>query len=155
MPFRMNKKLILAFTVIAAALITLTAYKTKEQQQQEIAQAIAMKLDEYRAMKQEECTARINMEARRRFDEYVASLPAVKPGAKPGKTMKPKNPAPKPPAVTPMPQTPPQDPQKQRGGAVQEGNVEQQKQRGGAVQEGNAEQQKKRGGAIKVEGGNN
>lgn len=153
----MNKKLILAFTVIAAALITLTAYKTKEQQQQEIAQAIAMKLDEYRAMKQEECTARINMEARRRFDEYVASLPpakAGKPGAKPGAT-KPKSPTPKPPAVTPMPQTPPQDPQKQRGGAVQEGNVEQQKQRGGAVQEGDAEQQKKRGGAIKVEGGNN
>ncbi|MCS7037163.1 MAG: hypothetical protein RMJ33_14125 [Saprospiraceae bacterium] len=153
----MNKKLILALTVIAAALVTLTAYKTKEQQQQEIAQAIAMKLDEYRIMKQEECTARVNTEARRRFDEYVASLPPAKPskpGAKPSVT-RPKAPAPKAPAVTPMPQTPPQDPQKQRGGAVQEGNVEQQKQRGGAVQEGNAEQQKKRGGAIKVEGGNN
>ncbi len=149
----MNKKLILAGAILLAALVGLTAYKTKEQQQQEIANAIAMKLDEYRMLKQEECTARINAEARRRFDEYVASLPPATSG-KPGKVVKPKQSKPTTPAVTPMPQTPPQDPQKQRGGAVQEGNVEQQKQRGGAVPQGDVEQQKKRGGAIKVEGGN-
>ncbi len=150
----MNKKRILAFTVVAAALITLTAYKTKEQQQQEIAQAIAMKLDEYRMMKQEECTARVNTEARNRFEAYLASLPPAKattPGAAKAKKTTPKTN----PSVTPMPQTPPQDPQKQRGGAVQEGNAEQQKQRGGAVPQGDAEQQKRRGGAVKVEGGNN
>ncbi len=134
----MNKQLLLTGAVVVAALIASTAYKTKEQQQQEIAQAIAMKLDEYRMLKQEECTARINAEARRRFEEYVASLPPAK-GAKPGtRPSKPKG-TPKP-SVTPMPQTPPQDPQKERGGAVREGDVE---------------QQKKRGGAIKVEGGNN
>ncbi len=150
----MNRKWVIASTLLVAAFIALTAYKTKEQQQQEIASAIAAKLDEYRMLKQEECTARINTEARRRFDEYVASLPPV--SSKPGARVKPKKTAPKSsPSVTPMPQTPPQDPQKQRGGAVQEGNVEQQKQRGGAVQQGDVEQQKKRGGAIKVEGGNN
>ncbi len=148
----MNKQLILIAAVALAGGIMLTAYKTKEQQQQEIANAIAMKLDEYRMLKQEECTARVNAEARRRFDEYVASLPPAKP-SKPGSAAIKKRP--QSPSKTPMPQTPPQDPQKQRGGAVQEGNVEQQKQRGGAVQENNVEQQKKRGGAIKVEGGNN
>jgi hypothetical protein len=149
----MNKQLLLTGAVVVAALIASTAYKTKEQQQQEIAQAIAMKLDEYRMLKQEECTARINAEARRRFEEYVASLPPAK-GAKPGtRPSKPKGTLK--PSVTPMPQTPPQDPQKERGGAVREGDVEQQKKRGGAVQEGDVEQQKKRGGAIKVEGGNN
>lgn len=153
----MNKKLMLAGAVLVAGLATLTAFKTKEEQQQEIATAITAKLDELRMQLQEQCAQRVNDEARRRYDEYVASLPPAKPG-KPGtKPATPKKAAPAPtaPAKTPMPQTVPTDPQKQRGGAVQEGNVEEQKKREGAAPPGDVESQKKRGGASKVEGGGN
>jgi len=146
----MNKKLILAGAVLVAGLVTLTAYKTKEEQQQEIAAAITAKLDEFRMQKQDECTMRVNDEAQRRYDEYVASLPPVR-GAKPGATTKKSTTVPK--TVTPLPQTVPTDPQKQRGGAVQEGNVEEQKKREGAAPPGDVESQKKRGGASKQEGG--
>ena len=148
----MNKKLILAGVVLVAGLVTLTAYKTKEQQQQEIAAAITAKLDEFRMQKQDECTMRVNDEAQRRYDEYGASLPPAKAGT-PGATTKKSTTAPK--TVTPLPQTVPADPQKQRGGAAQEGNVEEQKKREGAAPPGDVESQKKRGGASKQEGGGN
>lgn len=76
----MNKKFMITGLVLMAGLITLAAFKTKEEQQQEIAAAIATQLDEFRAQKQEECTMRVNEEAQRRYQEYVASLPAPKPG---------------------------------------------------------------------------
>ena len=154
----MNKKLILAGMVIIAGFVTLTAFdgKTLEQQKQEIAVAITTQLDEFRAEMQEECTLRVNEEGQRRYDEYLATLPA-KPAASPGKST-PRKPASKTTTKNPLPQTVPTDPQKTRGGAVQEGNVEEQKKRGGAVPSGGdpvqkAEEQKKRGGAVKQGGG--
>jgi len=149
----MNKKFILAGLVVAAGFVTLTAFggKTLEQQKQEIASAITARLDEFRTQKEEECTTKVNEEAQRRYQEFLASVPASEP-AKPAKGAKKK--------VTtksPLPQTAPVDPQKQRGGAVQQGNVEEQKKRGGAIQQGDApqqaQQQKQRPGAAK-QGGN-
>jgi hypothetical protein len=108
----MNKKILLAGFVVAAGFITLTAFggQTLEQQKQEIAAAITAQLDEFRGQKQQECTDRINAEAQRRYDEYVAALPPVK-ATKPGGTKKAA--AKKPSAVTPMPQTPPAQSPKQ------------------------------------------
>ncbi len=153
----MNKKIILGALVVLGGFITLTAFggKTLEQQKQEIAAEITAQLDEFRAQKQEECTMRINEEAQRRYNEYVASLPTTT--AKPGSGVKTK-PRTKPTVKDPLPQTTPTDPQKTRSGAVQEGNVEEQKKRGGAIEQTadpvkKAEEQKKRGGAVKKEGG--
>lgn len=145
----MNKKLILAGLVVVAGFVTLTAFggKTLEQQKQEITAAIAAQLEEFRLQKQDECTMRVNEEAQRRYQEYLATVqqPAAKPGVKSTKK--------KSTAKTPLPQTVPTDPQKTRSGAVQEGNVEEQKKRSGAVPQGDATEQKKRPGAVK-EGGN-
>ena len=145
----MNKKLILAGLVVIAGFITLTAFggKTLEQQKQEIATAITAQLEEFRIQKQEECTTRVNEEAQRRYQEYLASVPAepAKPGVKSSKK--------KTTTKAPLPQAVPTDPQKTRSGAVQEGNVEEQKKRSGAVPQGDATEQKKRPGAVK-EGGN-
>ncbi len=103
----MNKKLILAGMVITAGFVTLTAFggKTLEQQKQEIAAAITVQLDDFRAQKQEECTIRVNEEAQRRYDEYLATVPATTPGTKPKTT-----PRKKPASTTkkdPLPQTAP------------------------------------------------
>ena len=152
----MNKKIILGALIVLGGFITLTAFggKTLEQQKQEIAAEITAQLDEFRAQKQEECTMRINEEALRLYNEYVANLPAT---TKSGTGVKTK-PRTKTAVKDPLPQTTPTDPQKTRGGAVQEGNVEEQKKRGGAIEQTadpvkSAEEQKKRGGAVKKEGG--
>ncbi|MBK9336045.1 MAG: hypothetical protein IPM98_05470 [Lewinellaceae bacterium] len=148
----MNKKFLLSGFVVTAGFLALTAFggQTLEQQKQEIAAAITTQLDEFRAQKQQECTDRVNAEAQRRYDEYVASLPPVK-ATKPGsKSAAKKSPAT---AKAPLPQAVPTDPQKQRGGAVQEGKVEEQKKREGAMPPGDVESQKKRGGASKEGGG--
>ncbi len=145
--------------ILAAGFVTLTAFggKTLEQQKQEIAAAITAQLDEYRAQKQEECTTRVNEEAQRRYDEFLAAQPATPAVApKPGVKKRSNTSTTK---KDPMPQTAPQDPQKTRGGAVQEGNVEQQKTRSGAAPVTSdpvkaAEDQKKRPGASKQGGGN-
>ncbi|TNE61793.1 MAG: hypothetical protein EP344_05690 [Bacteroidetes bacterium] len=155
----MNKKLILAGLVVCAGFTLLTAFgsgKTLEQQKQEIAAAITAQLDEFRAQKQEECTLRVNEEAQRRFDEYLAE----QANAKPASSRSTRRTTTKPAATKdPLPQTAPTDPQKTRSGAAQEGNVEEQKTRSGAIPvtsdtKQSAEQQKKRGGATKKEGGN-
>lgn len=129
----MNTKFILAgaATLMVAGFLTLTAFgsgKTLEQQKQEIAAAVTARLDELRAQKEEECTAKVNEEAQRRYQEFLAAQPAepaaaAKPGKK-GKTTTPR--------VSPLPQTTPSDPQKTRSGAAQPGNVEEQKKRSGA-----------------------
>ncbi|MEY3195234.1 MAG: hypothetical protein RIQ78_1331 [Bacteroidota bacterium] len=126
--------------------------KTLVQQKEEISQAVTTKLEGFRAEKETACTEMVKAEATTRYQTFVAEE-AAKPVVA-GK----KKPVGKGPKVTPKPQPAPPvkttvDPQKSRGGAVQQGNVEQQKERGGAVQQGNIEQQKKRGGAVKQGGG--
>ena len=84
----MNKKLlILGAFVLVAGFFVFSAFggKTREQQMAEIEQMVTMKLDELRAQKEEECTAKINDEAQRRFDEILAQreAEAAKPGTKP------------------------------------------------------------------------
>ena len=149
----MNKKFIFAGAILltVAGFFTLTAFggKTLEQQKQEIAAAVTARLEELRAQKEEECTAKVTEDGQRRYQEFLAAqpvLPAAKPGKK-GKTSTPK--------VAPLPQTVPGDPQKQRPGASQPGNVEDQKKRSGATPPASGEnakpvdvqQQKKRPGA--------
>ncbi|MDX1910629.1 MAG: hypothetical protein SFV22_04040 [Saprospiraceae bacterium] len=151
----MNKKMLLVGAVAVAGFFSLTAFdgKTLAQQKEEIAAAVTAKLDELRAEKTAECDARINTEATARFETWKAEE-AAKPAPAPAKG-KSKGSS-KGPKVDPLPTgtKTTTDPQKTRGGAVQQGNVEQQKERGGAVQQGNVEQQKKRGGAVKQGGGN-
>ena len=153
----MNKKFIYAgaFSLAVAGFFTLTAFggKTLEQQKQEIAAAVTARLEELRAQKEEECTAKVTEEGQRRYQEFLASQPAepVKSAAKPGKKGKTGTPK-----VSPLPQTVPSDPQKQRPGASQPGNVEEQKKRSGATPPTSGEnakpvdvqQQKKRPGAA-------
>ncbi|MBL7798405.1 MAG: hypothetical protein JNJ90_18055 [Saprospiraceae bacterium] len=106
----MNKKFLFVGIAAGAAFAIFSAFggQTLEQQKQEIAAAITVQLDEFRAQKQQECTDRVNAEAQVRYDAYVASLPpakAEKPGAP--KKSTPKKAATTP-SKTPMPQTPPQ-----------------------------------------------
>lgn len=146
-----------AIVLAAAGYITITAFgsgKTLEQQNQEIAAAVTARLDELRAQKEEECTARVNEDAQRRYQEFLASQPAepVKSGTRSTRrsTTTPK--------VTPLPQKAPTDPQKQRPGAAQPADAESQKQRPGATSSPatsgetakpvDAQQQKKRPGAA-------
>lgn len=155
----MNKKLLLAGMVITAGFVTLTAFggKTLEQQKQEIATAIAAQLDDFRAQKQEECTLRVNEEAQRRYDEYLASQPATPVTAGKSVGVKKKTNTVK---KDPLPQTAPKkDPVTERSGAVQRGTEDVEK-RGGAIQrnadpEKKAEDVEKRGGAAKRGGGGN
>lgn len=152
----MNKKILLLGSVAVAAYFTLTGFGPKQDAQKaEIAQMVTTKLNDLRAQKDQECTDRVTAEAKTRYDAFVAATPAPAPTAAPKKMVKKGSKGPK---VDPLPQPskPATDPQKTRGGAVQEGNAEQQKTRGGAVQESAPQtpaQQKKRGGAAKVEGG--
>lgn len=153
----MNKKLLLVGAVAVAGFFTLTAFdgKTLAQQKEEIAAAVTAKLETLRTEKAAECDARVLEEANVRVETWkteMAATPAapVKGGAKKGTAKGPK--------VDPLPTgtKPTTDPQKSRGGAVQQGNVEQQKERGGAINPTTPtapEQQKKRGGAVKQGGG--
>ncbi len=126
--------------------------KTLAQQKEEIAQSVTTKLDGLRSEKETACTETVNAEASTRYQTFVAEA-AAKETTKPVVAGK-KKPVSKGPKVDPKPvPTKPVDPQKGRGGAVQQGNVEQQKERGGAVEKANPEQQKKRGGAVKQGGG--
>ena len=153
----MNKKLLLAGAVAVAGFFTLTAFdgKTLVQQKEEIASAVTAKLEMLRTEKTAECDTRVQAESATRIEAWKAEMAAApatgKGGVKKGGAKGPK--------VEPLPvgTKPPTDPQKNRGGAIQQGNTEQQKERGGAVNP-NAptapEQQKKRGGAVKQGGGN-
>jgi hypothetical protein len=152
----MNKKLLLAGAVAVAGFFTLTAFdgKTLVQQKEEIAAAVTAKLETLRTEKAAECDTRVQEEANTRLEAWKAEMAAApvpaKGGVKKGSTKGPK--------VDPLPTgtKPPTDPQKTRGGAVQQGNAEQQKERGGAINTTSPttpEQQKKRGGAVKQGGG--
>lgn len=157
----MNKKLLLAGAVAVAGFFTLSSFdgKTLAQQKEEIAAAVTAKLEMLRTEKALECEARVMAEATTRADVWMAEMAAapVKGGAKrpvkKGGSNTPK--------VDPLPngtKPPPTDPQKTRGGAAQEGDVEKQKERGGAINPNSpqsTEQQKKRGGAAKQGGGGN
>jgi len=154
----MNKKLLLAGAVAVAGFFTLTAFdgKTLAQQKEEIASAVTAKLEMLRTEKTAECDARVQAETATRVEAWKAEMAAApvpaKGGAKKGGA---KGPSVKP--LQPSGTKPPTDPQKTRGGAVQQGNVEQQKERGGAINTtspATTEQQKKRGGAVKTGGGN-
>lgn len=156
----MTKNILLFGAVVVAGYCTFSAFGPKQDaQKSEIAQMVTSKLEELRAEKTQECDARVATEAKKRYDEAMAAAPApAAPVAKGVVAKKPvKKSSTKGTKVDPLPQTSaPKDPQKQRGGAVQEGNVEQQKERSGAIQEGSPktpEQQKKRGGAVKEGGG--
>ncbi|MCC6411524.1 MAG: hypothetical protein IT270_07680 [Saprospiraceae bacterium] len=104
----MNKKLLLLCTIAVAGFVTLTAFggKTLEQQKAEIAVMVQGKLDELRAAKEVECTDRVNLEAQRRFDEYLAAEAAAKPTT--GKKTTSKGPSAKP-VPTPTKPTSPKD----------------------------------------------
>ncbi len=154
----MNKKLLLAGAVAVAGFFTLTAFdgKTLAQQKEEIASAVTAKLEMLRTEKTAECDTRVQTEAATRVEAWkaeMAAMPAAvagKGGVKKGGSKGPK--------IEPLPNgtKPPTDPQKTRGGAVQQGNAEQQKERGGAINTtspATPEQQKKRGGAVKQGGG--
>lgn len=109
----MNKKLLILCAFAVAGFVTLTAFggKTLEQQKAEISALVAGKLDELRAQKEIECTDRVNLEAQRRYDEYLLTLP-TKPttGKKPTTS---KGPGVKPVPVTPPP-VKPSDPKKDK-----------------------------------------
>jgi hypothetical protein len=152
----MNKKLLLAGAVAVAGFFTLTAFdgKTLAQQKEEIAAAVTAKLEMLRTEKTAECDTRVQDEANTRLEAWKAEMAAA-PVAGKGVVKKGGTKGPK---VEPLPSgtKPPTDPQKSRGGAVQQGNAEQQKERGGAVNPTTPtapEQQKKRGGAVKQGGG--
>ncbi len=150
----MNKKILIAASLAVVSFMTLTAFKTREQQQAEITQAVTMQLEAYRTQLTEACDTRVTSEAQSKYDMMVAEAEAAatKPGATPMK--KPGKGTAKGPRVEPLPQPTKTDPQKDRGGAIKPGDAEQQKERGGAVKPGDAESQKKRGGAVKQGGGN-
>ena len=158
----MKNKLLLAGALTVAGFIGLTAFGgTKAEQEAQIKAAVETKLAEYTTELQDACTARVEAEAQTRYEAVVAERAAAEaakpmPGKKP--VTKPKGS--KGPKVDPLPQgtKPPADPQKTRGGAVQEGNTQQQKERSGATPQTPAGQtapevQKKRGGAVKEGGG--
>ncbi len=153
----MNNKLLLAGAITVAGFIGLTAFGgTKAEQDAQIKAAVEAKLAAYTTELQDACAARVEAEAQTRFSAIVAERVAAMPGGK-KPTTKPKGT--KGPKVDPLPQpTKPTDPQKTRGGAVQEGITQQQKERSGATPvtpEGQATPavQKKRGGAVKEGGG--
>ncbi len=106
----MNKKFIFAGAILltVAGFFTLTAFggKTLEQQKQEIAAAVTARLEELRAQKEEECTAKVTEDGQRRYQEFLAAQPLEPVKSSVGKaTKKSKN------ATTvkkdPLPQTPP------------------------------------------------
>jgi len=152
----MNKKLLFAGAVAVAGFFTLTAFdgKTLAQQKEEIAAAVTAQLEMLRTEKTAECDARVQEEANMRVEAWKAEMAAAPAPGKGGV----KKSGSKGPKVDPLPNgTKPTDPQKTRGGAVKEGDVEGQKKRGGAINPNSPtapEEQKKRGGAVKQGGGN-
>lgn len=153
----MNKKLFIAGAAVVAifACFALMSFdkKTRAQQQMEIQDAIKMQLDQIRMQEDDKCTERVNREAQDRFAQAKAEAEAI--AAKTGKKPVVKRPTSKGNTVDPLPQGGTKtDPQKERGGAVKQGDTEQQKERSGASKPQDAEQQKKRGGAVKQGGGN-
>jgi hypothetical protein len=158
----MNKNLMILGAAVVGGFITLTAFgpKTKVEQMADIKTKIEAGLEEFRAAEVAKCDERVAAEVKTQYDAMLAAAPAPAIAAPmPGKKAPAKK-AVKPsgPKVDPLPQgsagTKPAD-QKTRGGAVQEGNIEQQKTRSGAVPTADPAAQKKRGGAVKVEGGGN
>jgi hypothetical protein len=158
----MNKKLIFSGLIaLAAGFVTLTAFGPKQDAQKaEISAAVTAKLEEYKAELQAACDERVAMEAKKRFDEQMATiqLPATNDmAAAPKKKVSAKGPN-----VKPLPKTSaPADPQKQRAGSTPESGVtpEQQKSRSGATPPAESKpvdvkEQKKRGGATPSGGGN-
>lgn len=146
--------MLFAGALAVAGFIGLTAFdgKTLAQQKEEIAAAVTAKLETLRSEKAAECDARVQTEATTRFETWKAEEAAAAPAPAKGGA---KKSTPKGPKVDPLPSKPaPTDPQKSRGGAVQQGNPEQQKERSGsAAPTQTPEQQKKRGGAVKQGGG--
>ena len=151
----MNKKILLLGAAAVAGYFTLTGFGPKQDAQKaEIAQMVTTKLNDLRAQKDQECTDRVTADAQRRYDEMAAAEEAAAVAAGSKKMVKKGSKGPK---VDPLPQpSPTKDPQKTRGGAVQENSPEQQKARPGAIPESAPQtpaQQKKRGGAAKEGGG--
>jgi hypothetical protein len=153
----MNKKLMLFAAAIMVGFIGLTAFdgKTKADQLADIQKQVQAGLDAIRVEEKAKCDARVAEAVTAKVAELEAAAAAVpapgkaavkKPVAKSGKGG---------PKVDPLPQTTkPTDPQKSRGGAVQEGNAEQQKARSGAAPATpDPATQKKRGGAVREGGG--
>ncbi len=96
--------------LLAIGFMTLTAFggsKTKAQQEAEITQAVAAKVEELRTTKAAECETRVADAAKVKYDEWAAAQPVVptKFGST-GKKVVPKGKTP--PKVDPLPQpTPP------------------------------------------------
>ncbi len=128
---------------------------TLAQQKEQINQAVTAQLDAFRVEKETACAEAAISEATVRFNAWVEAE-AAKPAIGGKKKTYAKKVVPSGPKVDPLPQTTPPatDPQKTRGGAQKEGDVEAQKTRGGAVESTTPEAQKKRGGAVKQGGGN-
>ncbi len=154
----MNKKMLFAGALAVTGFIALTAFggKTRADQDAEIKAGTEAKLAAYTSELQSACDARVEAEAMVRYEKVVADRAATVPVAGGKATTKKGAKGPK---VDPLPQgtKPTTDPQKTRGGAAQEGNVEKQKERSGASPTAPAGEapasQKKRGGAAKEGGG--
>lgn len=105
----MTKKHILFFgTAFAVAgYFSFSAFGPKQDAQKaEIASAVTAKLDELRASKEQECTAKVMTEAQKRYDEAMAAVPAVAaPVAAPAKKTIVTKKGSKGPKVDPLPQT--------------------------------------------------
>lgn len=150
----MNKKLLFLCTLAVAGFVTLTAFggKTLEQQKAEIAVLVQGKLDELRAQKEVECTDRVNLEAQRRFDEYLAAQAAAKPTT--GKKGGSKGPSAKPVPTTPPPAKP-TDPKKDQMEQNKSGTTtDQKKSQMEQNQSGNTTSKKKSQMQQNKEGGN-
>ncbi len=145
----MNKKLLLAGAVAVVGFVTLTAFggKTLEQQKAEIATAVTAKIEEFRAQKEEECTARVTTEAQNRFTQWQAeeeAAAAAKPGAK-----KPTGGKGKPttkPSVTPLPQPQPPKPSDPKKDKMEGGSNTTEKQDKMQGQPNTDQKKKKMGG---------
>jgi hypothetical protein len=72
----MNKKLIFSgLVVLTAGFVVLTAFGPKQDAQKaEIAGAVTAKLEEYKAELQAACDERVAVEAKKRFDEQMATI---------------------------------------------------------------------------------
>ncbi len=143
----MNKKLLILCAFAVAGFVTLTAFggKTLEQQKAEISALVAGKLDELRAQKEIECTDRVNLEAQRRYDEYLLTLP-TKPttGKKPTTS--------KGPGVKPVPVKPPVNPSDPKKDKMENTPVDSKKDKmENTTPAGNTEQKKDK---MKKSGGN-
>lgn len=148
----MNKNLLLVGAVAVASYLTLTAFggKTKAEQMAEITDKVKMGLEDLRTEEKAKCDTRVAETVDAKYAEMAAATP--EPAAAPVKGVTKKGGPKKPTAPTlPKGNAGTTDPNKTRGGAVQQGTQEV-KERGGAVQQG-TQDVKKRGGAVKQGGG--